>query len=128
MSELDPRRRLGAFGEALARRHLEARGLEILDANYRTRYGELDLVAADRSNLVFCEVKSRLATRPCPLTLEMIGPGKRRRLRMMAREWLSSRAPLLGGWDGHEIRFDAIGVTVAPDGGVVGIDHVPDAF
>ena len=58
MSELDPRRRLGAFGEALARRHLEARGLGVLDANYRTRYG--DLVAADRSNLVFCEVKTRV--------------------------------------------------------------------
>src|SRR5688572_29160696 len=56
----DPRRRLGARGEELAARHLEARGLEVVERNYRTRYGELDVVARDERFLVFCEVKTRI--------------------------------------------------------------------
>ena len=45
-----------------------ARGLEIIDRNFRTRYGELDLVARDERYLVFCEVKTRIVRRsPGPL-------------------------------------------------------------
>ena len=115
-------------GERLAETHLKEAGYRIIDRNYRTRHGELDLVAVSCSTLVFCEVKSRMGTQPCALALEMIGPGKRRRVRSMAREWLASRAPLLGAWNGQEIRFDAIGVTIGPGGHPVGIDHLPDAF
>ena len=43
---MDPRRRLGELGEDEAVRHLERRGHEILDRNFRTRYGELDVVSA----------------------------------------------------------------------------------
>src|ERR671914_624215 len=63
-SESDPRRGQGDRGETLARRHLEARGFTLLDANFRTRHGELDLVAADRRHLVFCEVKTRIMSGP----------------------------------------------------------------
>ena len=56
----DPRRDLGARGERLAADHLEALGLEVIDRNFRTRLGEIDLVARDRRFLVFCEVKTRL--------------------------------------------------------------------
>ena len=52
---MDPRRRLGEEGESLACRHLEARGFEVVERNFRTRYGELDVVAADRRHLVFVE-------------------------------------------------------------------------
>ena len=64
----DPRRRLGALGERLAREHLEARGFEVVEANFRTRQGELDLVARNGRFLVFCEVKTRIRRgRPGPL-------------------------------------------------------------
>ena len=63
MSGSDPRRALGAAGERLARTHLEARGLTVLDTNFRTRHGELDIVAADARCLVFCEVKTRIGRR-----------------------------------------------------------------
>ena len=56
MTREDPRRRLGAAGERLAAAHLEARGFRLLDRNFRTRYGELDLVAVDARYLVFCDV------------------------------------------------------------------------
>src|SRR5918995_335505 len=91
----DPRRRLGALGERLAREHLEARGFEIMEANFRTRHGELDLVGRNERFLVFCEVKTRISKRgPGPLgPLSAIGPRKRRRLRLMAREWLAAPGP-----------------------------------
>ena len=128
MSDTDPRRRLGEVGESLARRHLEARGLEILDANYRSRFGELDLVAADERSLVFCEVKTRvLAGAVGELgTFASIGADKRRRVRRMAREWLSSRTSR-EPWPA-DIRFDVIGISFDQAGRLVELDHLEAAF
>lgn len=50
---------LGQSAEALARRYLEAEGLRVVEANKRTKGGELDLVAWDNEILVFVEVKAR---------------------------------------------------------------------
>jgi putative endonuclease len=130
MSGSDPRRALGAAGERLARAHLEARGLVVLDANFRTRHGELDIVAADARCLVFCEVKTRVAAAgdrdPALGPLVAIGPRKQRRLRLLAREWLAERgadAP----WR-PELRFDAVAVELDPTGRLVGLDHLEGAF
>jgi putative endonuclease len=126
----DPRRALGAAGERLARAHLEARGLAVLDANFRTRHGELDIVAADARCLVFCEVKTRVAAGddpdPALGPLVAIGPRKQRRLRLLAREWLAQRgadAP----WR-PELRFDAVAVELDPTGRLVRLDHLEGAF
>src|ERR1700733_12536502 len=58
----DPRRRLGALGEQLAAEHLERLGYRIVERNYRTRWGELDLIAHDGRLLAFVEVKTRRAS------------------------------------------------------------------
>src|SRR5947209_15299859 len=55
----DLRRRLGQLGEQLAAEHLVRRGFRIMERNYRTRWGELDIVAFDGHTLAFCEVKTR---------------------------------------------------------------------
>ena len=49
----------GREAESLARQYLQARGLKMLAANYRCRYGELDLVMRDGACLVVVEVRSR---------------------------------------------------------------------
>src|SRR3954469_7500031 len=87
----DLRRRHGQRGEQIAEEHLEHRGYRILARNFRTRFGELDLVAADRRALVFCEVKTRLSSssRGPAGPLDAIGTRKRDRLRRMARQWLA---------------------------------------
>src|ERR1700727_927113 len=59
---VDPRRRLGARGEQLAAEHLERLGYRIVGRNYRTRWGELDLIAHDGRLLAFVEVKTRRAS------------------------------------------------------------------
>jgi putative endonuclease len=122
----DHRRRLGALGERLASRHLEARGLSVLARNFRTRYGELDLVAADERFLVICEVKTRVGGAPGIGTLAAVGPAKRAQVRRMARQWLAERGP--GGPRPPEIRFDAIGITLDAGGRLVELEHVENAF
>lgn len=134
----DPRRDLGARGERLAADHLEALGLEVIDRNFRTRLGEIDLVARDRRFLVFCEVKTRLLRggargRPVgraprdPLgPLSAVGPRKRRQVRTMARAWLTAAAR--DGPAPPEIRFDAIGIWLDDRGRLVELEHVEGAF
>jgi putative endonuclease len=126
----------------MARVHLEARGYAIVDRNFRTRLGELDLVVADDRCLVFCEVKTRVARdtshagdatqvgsgRPTgPFgPLASIGTRKRRRLRLMAREWLA--ADRGDGRRRPELRFDAIGITVDTAGRLLTLEHLENAF
>lgn len=118
------------MGEEIAARHLTASGYRIVDRNFRTRHGELDLVAAkDGETLVFCEVKTLLAARAGARDpLIGIGPDKRGRIRMMARHWLVERSGLLRGRGGDQIRFDAIGVLLDARGHTLSVEHVDDAF
>ena len=55
----DPRQSLGKEGEDLACAELRRRGYAILSRRYRTRYGEIDIVARDGATIVFVEVKAR---------------------------------------------------------------------
>ena len=123
--EEDARRSLGRRGEEVAAQHLRRRGFEILERNYRTRWGELDLVAFDGRTLVFCEVKTRRLTRSGSRPFDSLGERKRVQVRRMARQWLAQRihrryAP--------KVRFDAIGVTLGPGGALHALDHLEGAF
>ena len=126
----DLRRSKGSLGEHIAERHLVRHGYEIVERNFRTRYGELDLIAADARCIVFCEVKTRVdGGRSGPaLALEAIGPRKRRRVRAMARQWLTDRSGREGRPFRSRLRFDAIGITLSPSGAVLALEHVRDAF
>lgn len=53
------RQRLGEFGEKVARIFLEKNGYQILVTNFRTRVGEIDIIAFENEVLVFVEVKTR---------------------------------------------------------------------
>jgi putative endonuclease len=137
----DPRRRLGAKGERLAAQHLEARGCEVIARNFRTRFGELDLVARDARFLIFCEVKTRVVrgvpgpgggagpggTPANPLgPFASIGSRKQRQVRAIAREWLAQG--LVEGKRPPEIRFDAIGISFDTRGRLIALEHLEAAF
>ena len=82
-------RRLGRFGEAAAAEYLRKKGYAILGMNYRTRLGEIDLIAGDRRFVVFVEVKLRRSgdfARP----REFVTASKQRRILAAAAEWLLS--------------------------------------
>ena len=122
----DPRHHLGALGERLAAEHLIRRGFQILERNYRTRWGELDIIAFDGRILSFCEVKTRRLGRDGSVVpLEAIRGRKRSRIRKMAGSWMRERsdrayAPI--------IRCDAIGVVFDRAGQLVAIEHLEGAF
>jgi len=122
----DPRNARGAAGEQAAVGALTALGFKILERNFRTKYGELDIVAVDDDALVFCEVRSRVGADGIAQALESIGPAKRMQLRKMAREWFrlsSAERPRTQG-----IRFDAIAVSLTAGGHLLGIAHIKGAF
>lgn len=119
----DPRHQLGRLGEHLAVEHLERRGFVVLDRNYRTRWGELDIVVCDDERIVFCEVKTRRLGSSTPL--EGLREAQRRRLRRMALSWLQDKPRR------HyvpELRFDAVGVTIDAGDRLVALEHLEGAF
>ena len=125
----DPRRQLGARGEELAARHLEARGLEVVERNFRTRYGELDIVARDARFLVFCEVKTRVVR---PATAACWGRSPRSAHASSGRSgrWRGSGCRR-GGWRAPrppELRFDAVGVSFDAQGRLLSLEHLEAAF
>lgn len=121
----DPRRHLGQLGESLAAEHLIRRGFEIVERNYRTRWGELDIVAFDGHTLAFCEVKTRRVSPGRGNPFDALHGPKRTQVRKMAGSWLIDRADRPYA---DVVRFDAIGVTFTRDGELVGIEHLEGAF
>jgi putative endonuclease len=121
----DRRRQLGDAGEQLAADHLARRGFQILERNYRTRWGELDIIAADGHTLVFVEVKCRVDNRAGRDPLESVHPSKRAQIRRIAGRWLADRPdhPRVS-----DLRFDAIGVTLDAGGRPLRLDHIEAAF
>jgi len=121
----DPRHTLGVTGERLAAEHLERRGYRILERNYRTRWGELDLIAFDGATIAFCEVKSRRAGGAAGTPWEALSAGKRAQVRRIAARWLHERSSRPRA---ATLRFDAIGITFDRDGRLLRLEHLEDAF
>jgi putative endonuclease len=121
----DLRHHLGHRGEQLAAEHLVRRGFRIVERNYRTRWGELDIVAFDGHTLAFCEVKTRRLAPGGGSPFEALHRLKQARVRKMAGSWLIERTERPFA---DVIRFDAIGVTFDPAGALVGIEHLEGAF
>ncbi len=124
MSE-DRRARLGRLGEQLAAEHLVRRGFEIVERNYRTRWGELDIIAFDGRTLAFCEVKTRRMAPGGAGPLEAVRSLKQSRVRKMAGRWLIERTDRPRA---DNLRFDAIGVTFDLTGRLVSLEHLEGAF
>lgn len=105
----DSRQSLGKLGEDLACGELERRGYAILARRYRTRFGEIDIVARDRETIVFVEVKARDGDR-FGASAEAVTSWKQRRVANMAVDYLARhrlhRSPC---------RFDVVAVDVSTD-------------
>ncbi len=111
----------GARGEDLALRYLAQRGYVLLERNYRTRYGELDLILQDGNTLVFVEVKLRRGT-GFGHPLEAVTPRKQASIRSLARQYLRDRRPRFF----DALRFDVVGILLG--NGEPEIAHIENAF
>ncbi len=94
---------MGAYGEELAYRYLVNRGLLLRQRNFRTRYGEIDLIMQDDQVIVFVEVKYRSSIR-FGSPLEAVNLSKQRQIKKIARIYLTQ----LGCEP--QCRFDVIGI------------------
>ena len=113
----------GAWGEALAAEYLRKKHYKILAAGYRCRFGEIDLIAANRTYIAFVEVKLRKSS-AFAQAREYVNRQKQDRIRVTASMFLSEYPTKL------QPRFDVIEIyapegmdTVHPE-----INHMEDAF
>jgi putative endonuclease len=110
---------LGRAGETFAAQFLTMRGMDILHTNWRAGKREIDIVAIDGKNLVFCEVKTRSADR-FGFPEESIGQAKQLHLYEAAREYLQ-QFPHQG-----PLRFDVVSVVLNHYSSK--LYYCPDAF
>ncbi|HLM19792.1 MAG TPA: YraN family protein [Acidimicrobiia bacterium] len=118
----DPRRVLGNAGEDLVARWYADAGYRVLDRNWRCREGELDVVVARDSVLVFCEVKTRRST-TFGSPAEAVTITKQRRLRTLAMRWLDAHPEARA----RTVRFDVASV-LAERGRPLVLDVIESAF
>jgi putative endonuclease len=118
----DPRRALGAGGEAAVAGWYAAAGYQVIDRNWRCRDGELDLVVARDGLVVFCEVKTRRSV-AFGAPVEAVTLTKQRRLRVLASRWLADHP----GARARDLRFDVASVLARRDAEPV-IEVIEGAF
>jgi putative endonuclease len=107
----------GQEGERLALEYLQAKGYSLVQSNFRTRFGEIDIIVKNGEYLVFAEVKTRKNSR-FALGAEAVDARKRRKLILTASGYLALHATRL------QPRFDVIEV-YAQTGR---INHIIGAF
>jgi putative endonuclease len=112
---------LGRLGERLALEHYERLGFRLIERNYRTRAGEIDLVVSDQRTTVFAEVKTRRSGGLDPLL--SITALKRRRMRALAAAWLVERParPRTAA-----LRIDAVAIVVDERDRLVALEQFED--
>ena len=105
----DPRRQLGDHGEDLAAAALKRQGYKILERNFVTPLGEIDLIARQGKVVVVVEVKTRRGS-SFGAPQEAVNYAKQGRLRRLADYYLKAKR-----LTGSPVRFDVVAVTLAGD-------------
>ncbi len=97
---------IGDIGEGIAAQYLEGLGYQLLERNYKTRYGELDLIMMDLEDIVFVEVKTRTSD-TFGMPESSISTGKLGRLQNAALLWLQEHPDASDNW-----RIDVIAILI----------------
>ncbi len=114
---------LGSWGEAKAAQYLRKKGYSIIGMNYRTRLGEIDIIASNKRYLAFVEVKLR-KNADFASAREFVDYHKITKIRATAEMWLSQNETTL------QPRFDVIEI-YAPEGVITEkpeITHLENVF
>lgn len=110
----------GLFAESTAAMFLRAKGYKILQTRYKTKYGEIDLVACKKQSLAFIEVKAR---KDKAEAFESVTPRAQKRITQAALHFIAEHPD----YNDHDLRFDVIAVI----GGITGgfkIHHLDNAW
>jgi len=113
-------KKIGDIGEKIAEDYLIEKGYQVLDRQFSTRFGELDLVALDSGCVVFVEVKTRTS-----MTFgnpeESITPAKLERLETAGLLWMQAHPAMPDDW-----RIDGIAIFLNAQGQVIELRHFPN--
>ena len=114
------RQAFGRKNEALAVKHLKKKGYKIVDQNYRTKLGEIDIIARHRGTLVFVEVKARRSAK-YGAAKAAVTPQKQRKISMVALAYLKATGQMQAA-----ARFDVVSIDY--DDGRPFIEVIKNAF
>ena len=117
---LNRQQQFGKRSERLAVAYLKLKGYRILETNYRSRAGEIDIIARDAGTLVFIEVKARSTSR-FGNPKGAVTPAKQRKISMAALDYLKQ-----SGQMESRARFDVVAIDTAS--GKTDIEVVKNAF
>lgn len=117
---LNRRQRFGRRSERLAVEYLKRTGYRILEINFRTRVGEIDIIARETDTIVFVEVKARASSR-FGSPKGAVTATKQRKISMAALEYLKQ-----SGQTAVRARFDVVAIDTAD--GKMDIELVKNAF
>lgn len=113
----------GRAGEAAARSFVENElGTEVVETNFRSREGEIDIIAKSEEQFVFIEVKTR-TSRKFGLGVEQISGRKAARLQTTAQRYLEKSGNKNADW-----RIDLLSVEMDKSGRVLNVTHVENAI
>ena len=115
-------KRIGDIGERIAAEYLEEKGYLILVHNYRTRFGEIDLITQNGDDLVFVEVKTRTNT-VFGLPEVSVTPAKLEKIESAALLWLQDHPDIRDNW-----RIDVVAIILNKEKEVVDIQHFINAL
>ena len=118
----DDKKPLGDFGERLATAHLLAKGYRIVDRKFRLRETEIDLVAIDRDQAVFVEVRTRRGAYPGMAALSITRTKAKKMLN--AVQFYLERHPDVAEMP---LRIDVVAIELAADGTLSRVHHIEDA-
>jgi putative endonuclease len=115
-------KQLGKIGESLAVKFLEQKGYQIINQNYRSTWGEIDIVAQDEEVLAFVEVKTRRSLKFGVPQLAVTN-SKQQKISKAALEYLQENNLF-----DYVCRFDVISIVLPPEPSEPIIEHLENAF
>ena len=113
----------GKLGEQIGRKYLVDKGYQILQSNFHTRFGEIDLIATKDQKLIFVEVKTKIGDQFGDPE-EMIDRRKLAKVQMMAEIFLQKNPQIARQYPAYQI--DAVCLVLGPNNEVVRINHWED--
>jgi putative endonuclease len=117
---LNRQQQFGKQSERLAAEFLKRTGYRILETNYRSKLGEIDIIAREKGTIVFVEVKARNTSRFGSPKFA-VTPAKQRKISMAALDYLKR-----SGQTDASARFDVVAIDTAS--GKIDIEVVKNAF
>ncbi|SHE59613.1 putative endonuclease [Seinonella peptonophila] len=112
------RKAIGRYGETLAASHLEKLGYQVIERNWTSRLGELDIIAISDNQVIICEVRTTTQTY-FGYGFQSVDRKKQQKLQRLALQYVAEK-----GWSHLNIRMDVISVLLDGQRNLVDLKHI----